>query len=65
MVGSRLDKEESMGSQHQDHFLNIKRMRDQEISVQTTHTGRSQSRSGSHVPYEKDTKTMQLEIDHL
>ena len=54
-----------MGSQHQDHFLNIKRMRDQEISVQTTHTSRSQSRSGSHVSHEKDTKAMQLEIDCL
>ena len=54
-----------MGSQHQDHFLNLERMRDQEISVQTTHTGRSQSRSGSHVSHEKDTKAMQLEIDCL
>ena len=33
--------------------------------MHTTHTSRSQSRSGSHVSHEKDTKVMQLEINHL
>ena len=33
--------------------------------MHTTHTSRSQSRSGSHVSNEKDTRAMQLEIDHL
>ena len=33
--------------------------------MHTTHTSRSQSRSGSHLSHEENTKTMQLEIDHL
>ena len=65
MVGLRLDREESVGSQNQDHFLNLERRRDWEVSVHTTHTSRSQSRNGSHVSYKKDTKAMQLEIDRL
>ena len=54
-----------MGSQREDHFLNLERRRDREVSVHTTHTDRSQSRSRSHISNEKDTKSMQLEIDHL
>jgi len=41
MVGLGLDREESMGSQCQDHFLNLERRRDRKVSVHTTHTGRS------------------------
>ena len=33
--------------------------------MHTTHTSRSHSRRGSHLSYEKNTKAMQLEIDHL
>ena len=33
--------------------------------MHTTHTSRTQSRSGSHVSHEENTRTMQLEIDHL
>ena len=65
MVGSGLNLEESMGSQRQDHFINLKRRRDQEVSVHTTHISRSQSRSGNHLSHEENTKAMQLEIDHL
>ena len=65
MVGSGPNQEEFMGSQHQDHFLNLKQRRDREVSVHTIHTSRSQSRSGSHVSHEKETKAMQLEIDCL
>ena len=54
-----------MRSQHQDHFLNLERGRDWEVSVHTTHTSKSQSRGGSHVSYEENTKAMQLEIDRL
>ena len=54
-----------MGSQREDHFLNLERRRDREVSVHTTHTDRSQSRSRSHISNEKDTKAMQLEIDRL
>ena len=65
MVGSSPNLEESMGSQHQDHFVNLECRRDQEVSVHTTHTSRSQSSSGSHLSHEENTKAMQLEIDHL
>ena len=65
MVGSSSNQEESMGSQCQDYFLNLERGKDWEVSVHTTHTSKSQSRGGSHVSYEENTKAMQLEIDHL
>ena len=31
----------------------------------TTHTSRSQSRKGSHLSHEEDTRALQLEIDYL
>jgi len=65
MVGSGPNHEESVGSQRQDHFLNLEQRRDREVSVHTTHTSRSHSRSGSHKSHGEDTKNMQLEIDHL
>ena len=33
--------------------------------MHTTHTSRRHSRGGSHLSHEKNTKAMQLEIDHL
>ena len=54
-----------MGSQRQDHFFNLQRRRDWEVSVHTNHTSRSQSQNGSHVSHEENTRTMQLEIDRL
>ena len=33
--------------------------------MQTTHTGGSQSRGGSHLSHEKNTRIMQLEINRL
>ena len=65
MTGSSPNREESMGSQCQDHFVNLEQRRDREISVHTIHTSRSQSRSGSHLSHEENTRAMQLEIDHL
>ena len=65
MVGSGPNREEFMGSQRQDHFVNLERRRDGEVSVHTTHTTRSQSRSGSHLSHEENTRAMQLEIDYL
>ena len=56
MVGS----EESVGSQRQDHFLNLEQRRDREVSVHITHIDRSHSRSGSHVSKGEDTRNMQL-----
>ena len=65
MVGSGLHMAESMGSQRQDHFCDLERKMDQEGSVHTTHTGKSQSQGKSHVSHEENARNMQLEIDHL
>ena len=65
MVGSSSNQVESIGSQCQDHFRDLEQRRDREGSVHTTHTSRSQSRGGSHLSHEKNTKAMQLEINHL
>ena len=54
-----------MGSQCQDHFRDLEQQRDQEGSVHTTHTSRSQSRGESHVSQEENARNMQKEIDHL
>ena len=65
MVGLSPNQAESMGSQRQDHFRDLERKRDREGSVHTTHTGRSHSQGGSHLSHEKNTRAMQLKIDHL
>ena len=65
MVGSGLHQAEFRVSQREDHFVNLERRRDWEGSVYTTHTGGSHSRGGSHLSHEKNTKVIQLEIDHL
>ena len=65
MVGLEQDKEEFISSQCQDQFLNLEQRRDHEVSVHTTHASRSQSRGGSYISHEENTKSMQLEIDRL
>ena len=60
-----VNSDESVGLQRQDHFVNLKRRRDHEVSVHITYTSRSHFRSGSHVSYGEETKNMQKEIDHL
>ena len=65
MVGSGPHIAESMRSQRQDHFRDLKRKRNWEGSVHTTHTSKSQSRGKSHVSYKENARNMQLEIDHL
>ena len=65
MVGLGSNLEESMGSQCQEHFVNLECRRDRDVSVHTTYNSKSQSRSGSHLSHEENTKAMQLEIDHL
>ena len=64
-MGSRPNRRESMGSKRQDHFANLERRRDREVSMHTTHFSGSQSRIGSRVSHEENTRSMQLEIDHL
>ena len=65
MVGSGPHQTESRGSQRQNHFVNFEWRRDREGSVHTTHTSRSHSWGSSHLSHKKNTKAMQLEIDHL
>ena len=65
MVGSGPNQTESMGSQRRDHFRDLERKRNREGNVHTTCTSKSYSKGGIHLSQEKDTKAMQLEIDHL
>ena len=65
MVGSSPNWEESIESQRQDHFVNLERRRDREVSVHTAYTSRSQSRGGSHLSHKENIRAMQPEIDHL
>ena len=65
MVGSGPNREEFVGSQRQDHFLNLEQRRDCKVSVHTTHTSRSHIRNGSHVLHGEDIRNLQLKIDHL
>ena len=65
MVGSGLNQGESVSSQRQDWFLNLERRKDREVSVHTTHTGRSQLQSGSRISHKENTRSMQLEINRL
>ena len=65
MVGSGQDREEFVGSQCQDQFLNLEQRKDCKVSVHTRHTSKSQSRGGSYISHEENTRSMQLEIDHL
>ena len=53
-----------MGSQCEDHFVNLERRRDCDVSMQITRTSRSQSRNASHLSHEEDTRALQLEINH-
>ena len=64
-MGSRPNREESVGFQRQVHSFNLEQMRDCEVSVHATYTSRSQSRTGSHVSHREETRNLQLEIDHL
>ena len=41
MVGSGPNWEESIGSQRQDHFINLERRRHWEVSVHTSDTSKS------------------------
>lgn len=69
MVGLGPNREESIRSQREDHFVNLERRRDHKAnrtpSVHTNHTSRSHSRTGSHVSYDEETRNLRLEIYHL
>lgn len=68
------NREESVGSQKGDHFVNLERRRGREynrtpsVMVETQHikhTERSHSRSGSHVSHKQETRKLKLKIYHL
>lgn len=74
MANSRQDREESVGSQQVDQFVNLQRRRDREANrtpnirveiVYSDHISRSYSRLGSHISHEEQMKNLRLEIDHL
>ena len=52
MASSKHDREESIGFQCEDQFVNLERRRDREEAQFTEHTGWSHSRTGSHVLHE-------------
>ena len=58
MVGSGPHQVESMRFQCQDYFRDLEQGKEQEGSVHTTHTSRSQFWGGSHVSNEKNAKDM-------
>ena len=74
MANTRQNREESVGSQRDDHFVNLERRRDREhnltpiVRVKTQyieHTSKCHLRTGSHVSHKKDTRNLRLEISHL
>ena len=65
MVGSGPHQAKSRGSQCQDPFFNLEQRGDCEGSIHTTQTSANQFGNRSHPSHKKDTKAMQLEIDHL
>ena len=65
MVELGLNREESIGSQREDYFVDLERRRNREASVHTNHTSRSHSRIGIHVSHDEETRNLRLEIDHL
>ena len=66
MANLEHNREESVGSQRENHFVNLERHRDREnnstpsFRVETQHTKHtgSYSRSGSHVSHEQETQNL-------
>ena len=72
MVNVGQDREESVGLQRENQFVNLERMRDRQhtpsVMVESCHiecTERSPSRTRSYVFHEQETQKLQLEIVHL
>ena len=66
------DREESVGLQRENHFVNLERRRDRQhtpnVMVESYHTKRiewSHSRTRSHVSHDQETRKLQQEIDCL
>ena len=65
MAGSNPRQAKSIGSQHQNPFVNLEWRRDREGSVHSARTGRSQSWGKGHLSQEENTRALQLEVNHL
>ena len=74
MANLEQNREESVGSQWNDHFVNLEPRRDREnnptpnVMVETQHTEhteRSHSRTRSRVLHEQETQDLKRKIDHL
>ena len=68
------DREESIGSQCGNQFVNLKRKKDREVarspsimavSVHSNHISRSHSRLESHISLDKEICNLKLEVGHL
>ena len=62
---ANLHQAELCGSQRNNYVVDPQQIGDHEGSVQTTHTGKSQSLGKSHVSHAKNERDMQREIDEL
>ena len=60
-----LHQADSKGSQHHNSVVNAQQMGNNEGSMHTTHTSKSQSQGKSHVSNAKNERDMQREIDKL
>ena len=72
MANLEQDREEYVGSQRENQFVNLERRRDRHHapsvmveSYHTEHTERSHSRTRSHISYDQETRKLQLKIDHF
>ena len=72
MANLEQDKEEYVGSQRENQFVNLEQRKDKHHapnvmveSYHTEHTERSHSRTRSHISHDQETQKLQLEIDRL
>ena len=72
MANLEQNKEESIGSQRENQFVNLEQRKERHhtpsVMVESYHTERterSHSRIGSHVSHDQETWKLQLEVDHL
>ena len=70
----RGDREEFVGSQRVDQFVNLERRRDREMartpnikakSVHLGHISRNHLRPRSHISWEQEMHNLRLKVDHL
>ena len=72
MANAGQDREELVGSQIENQFVNLERRRDRQHTLSvvvesnhTEHTERSRSKSRGHVSHDQETLKLQREVDRL